>query len=300
MTEQSKKHFSDRMPFRRGVRYAFETMLAYVIFGFFWILPLDMASGLGGWLLRSIGPKMATSRKALKNIRRAFPEKTPAEHDDILKGMWDNLGRVIAEYPHLYHIWERVELVGGEHLENLRDDDAPGMVIGGHLANWEIMPLSAGKKDLKISLVYRKPNNPWVDSLLLYTRKIGGDNHIPKNSAGARKMLSTLRKGGHLGVLVDQKLNEGIAVPFFGRDAMTAPAVAVFGLKFKCPIHPARVERIGGANFRLTILPAMELPDTEDKDADVLAIMTEVNALLEGWIRERPEQWLWLHRRWSD
>ena len=101
-------------------------------------------------------------------------------------------------------------------------------------------------------------------------------------------------------MLVDQKLNDGIAVPFFGRDAMTAPALAQLALKYRCPVVPARLERLDGARFRLTFQPPMELPDTGDREADVFETMRRVNAIFEDWIRARPEQWLWLHRRWPD
>lgn len=100
--------------------------------------------------------------------------------------------------------------------------------------------------------------------------------------------------------MVDQKLNNGIAVPFFGRDAMTAPALAQFALKYDCPVIPVRVERLSDANFRMTFYPALTIIPTEDREADVLRIMTEVNAIMEGWIRERPAQWLWLHKRWPN
>jgi KDO2-lipid IV(A) lauroyltransferase len=101
-------------------------------------------------------------------------------------------------------------------------------------------------------------------------------------------------------MLVDQKMNDGITVPFFGRPAMTAPAIARLGLRFQCPLLPIRVERLQGARFRLTVLPALDIVDTGDAAADVLSTMTRVNAVIESWVRARPEQWLWLHRRWPD
>jgi KDO2-lipid IV(A) lauroyltransferase len=107
-----------------------------------------------------------------------------------------------------------------------------------------------------------------------------------------------LRRGAHLALLADQKLNDGIAVPFFGRPAMTAPALALLALRFDCTVLPARVERLRGAHFRLTLYPPLELPRSGDRDADVAALMERVNRTLEGWIRERPEQWFWLHNRW--
>jgi len=295
---KSKPHFTVKLPLKRRLRYLFETAIAFMLYGFFWLLPISWASNTGGAILRFIGPKLGASRKALTNIQNAFPEKPADEHQKILIGMWDNLGRVVAEYPHLHHIWKNVEFVGREHMEAVRDDGLPGFLFGGHLANWEVQAIAAKNINLDVGLVYRKPNNPWVDSLLKHCRNSGGSFHMTKSHQGARQIMSTLKAGGHIGMLVDQKLNEGIAIPFFGRDAMTAPAIAQLALKFKCPITPARVERVKGAKFRVTIYPPVEICPTGDKKEDVKRVMTDINKTLEGWIRERPEQWLWLHRRW--
>ena len=115
-----------------------------------------------------------------------------------------------------------------------------------------------------------------------------------------RQLIKALRRGEHLGMLVDQKLNEGIPVPFFGRDAMTAPALAQLARRFACPVAPVRVERLEGAHFRLTVYPPLTLAESGDREADTAAAMGQVNAIIEGWIRDRPEQWLWLHRRWPE
>jgi KDO2-lipid IV(A) lauroyltransferase len=120
-----------------------------------------------------------------------------------------------------------------------------------------------------------------------------------KARQGAREMLSVLKKNGVLGILMDQKLNEGVAIPFFGRDAMTAPAIALFALKFGCPVYPTRVERLNGCRFKMTIYPALETPRSGNQEQDTRTMLVEINRLLETWIRERPEQWLWIHRRWG-
>ena len=119
-----------------------------------------------------------------------------------------------------------------------------------------------------------------------------------KGTAGMRGALAHLRGGGMLGMLVDQKLNEGFAVPFFGRMAMTTPALAHLALRFRCPVIPIHPVRLGPARFRVICEPAMTLPDTGDREADAYALTSAVNATLERWIREQPECWLWLHRRW--
>ncbi len=290
---------------RRFVAYPLQAAAVWLGLALFGALSIDRASAVGGWLGRTIGPRLGVTRTAERNLRRAFPERDEAEIAAIVRGMWDNLGRVAAEYVHLGEIQVygddgRVEVVGVEHVDRLREDGAGGIFFGAHLGNWEITALGAIQNGLPLSLIYRAANNPIVERLLQKIRAPLGGVHYPKGAEGAKELIATLRRDDHLAMLVDQKLNDGIAVPFFGRDAMTAPALAQLALKFRCPIVPARCERLGGARFRLTAYPPMTLPDTGDRHADVAETMRRVNALLEEWIRARPEQWLWLHRRWPD
>lgn len=278
-----------------------EAAAVYAAYALFRTLPLDAASGLGGWIGRTVGPWLRGSRTARRNLDRAFPDTTADERAAILRGMWDNLGRVIAEYPHLDRIAaERIEVVGGEHADGLRDDGKGGLFVGAHLANWEVQSVAARRRGLDLALVYRAPNNPYVDTLVTRLRTPASTRHIPKGPEGARTLLKVLSGGGHVGLLIDQKMNDGMPVPFFGRDAMTAPAVAQLALRYRLPVVPVRTERLGGARFRVTALPPVALPDTGDRPADIRAAMVQLNALVESWVRERPEQWLWLHRRWPD
>jgi KDO2-lipid IV(A) lauroyltransferase len=117
-------------------------------------------------------------------------------------------------------------------------------------------------------------------------------------AAGARAALAHLQGGGLLGMLIDQKMNDGIPVPFFGRDAMTAPALAQLALRFQCPVIPIQMVRLGPARFRLVWEPALEVPCTGNRHADVRTLTAAMNRVVERWVRERPESWLWLHRRW--
>lgn len=296
MTPRKKR----RIPLSRRLRYALETAAVYAVYGVFRIMPLETASNAGGSLLKKIGPRMGISRVARKNLDRAFPEKTPEEKEKILFGMWENLGRTIAEYPHLRDIAPNIEVAGTEHIHAAKTSGKPAILFSGHLANWEVGAVGVKKNGLSTHLVYRKPNNPGIDGLLRRARDSGAAGHIRKGREGAREIVSVLRDRGAVGMLVDQKLNEGIPIPFFGHDAMTAHAIAHFALRFGCTLYPSRVERLNGTRFRLTILPPLTIKETGDKEADIRRIMTDINALLEGWIRERPEQWLWIHRRWPD
>ncbi len=287
----------------RRIGYFAQAVALAAFLGFCRILPVDWASALGGLLGRTIGPHMGQSRKAARNLARALPENSPEQNRRIIRGMWDNLGRVVAEYPHLPRICARleggrVEIEGLEIIRALNTDGKPGILFGAHLANWEVQPFIARHTGLELGLIYRAPNNEWVDGLLRRLR----DTPLlfRKGQEGAKALFSLLRRGGHAAMLVDQKMNDGIPIPFFGRDAMTAPAIAQFAVRLGAVLVPVRTERLKGARFRITVFPPLELPATGDRTADERAIMVSINAIVEDWVRERPEQWLWLHRRWPD
>ncbi|MCH9053359.1 MAG: lipid A biosynthesis lauroyl acyltransferase [Proteobacteria bacterium] len=281
-----------------------ETAAIRLAYGLFAVLPLDLASAIGGFIARLIGPRRRESRTAEANLRRVYPEMPEREIAGMIKGVWDNLGRVGAEFPGLnrVRIYEdpRFSVTGAEHIDRLRDDGKPGLFFTAHIGNWELAPLAVVQRGLPLGVVYRAAKHPLLERLAQLGRSGMTDNLLPKGSAGARQMIGILNRGGHLGMLVDQKMNDGIAVPFFGRDAMTAPALAQLALKFDCPVVPVKVERTHRARFSISILPPLELPATGDRQADVKAGMALVNRIIEGWIRESPEQWLWVHRRWPD
>ena len=288
---------------RRRMLYLVEAGLLLLLVTVFAAMPVEWASWLGGRITRLIGPRLGVSRRALRNLIRAMPENDAAENRRIVHGMWDNLGRALAEHPHLARICDaasdRVEIVNGGLVDELLASGRPAILFGGHFANWEVTASTVHRlMGGSVLSVYRAANNPWVDRML--RRRLSGRQSVAKGAEGGRKLLRHLGSGGQVAMLVDQKQNDGIAVPFFGATAMTAPALARLGLRFGCPVLPIRVERLAGARFRFTVFPALEAVDTGNAGADVLATMTRVNAMLEDWVRARPEQWLWLHRRWPD
>ena len=257
MHAYSMKKF--RFRYGRAASHAAEAAGLLAAMTVFACLPVDWASGLGGWIGRTFGPRVAISRRALKNMQRAMPNNSDAENRKILRGMWDNLGRSMAEYPHLEWICSsrsgRVTIVNGEGVAAMMNDDKPGIVFGGHLGNWEVGPATVHRlMGASLLSVYRHANNPWVDAL--QRRSLGGRRAVAKGADGGRAVLLHMRRGGHIGLLVDQKQNDGIAVPFLGRDAMTAPGVARLGRHFDCPVVPIRTERLDGARFRFTVLAA--------------------------------------------
>jgi lauroyl/myristoyl acyltransferase len=143
-----------------------------------------------------------------------------------------------------------------------------------------------------------RPTNPLMDRIVARFRGEDGE-FIPKGAIAARCAIEALRRG-NLGLLADQKMNDGIPVPFFARLAMTAPALAVLALRFDRDVLPLRIERLDGAHFRVTVFPPLPVPRSGEPHADTAVLMGQVNATLEAWIRDRPEQWLWVHHRWPD
>lgn len=289
----------------RKLRHAIEAFFVLACYGILKMLPLDAASAAGGFVGRTIGPHLGLTKRARRNLRRFMPELGEAGTEAVIAEMWDNLGRTAAEYAHLDRLRlagpdARVELVGAAHARAARESGRPVIFYSAHLANWEIGALASADFGKPVHLVYRAANNRHVETLFRAGRGRIAAGLIPKGKEGARLAMEALRKGDWLAMLVDQKMNNGVPVPFFGVDAMTAPAIAALALRHDCLVIGARVERLGGARFRITLYPPLDLPSTGDRAADQMAVMRAVNADIERWIRERPGQWLWLHRRWPD
>lgn len=292
----------NRPAFQRYFSHPLQGIIVRILFALLRLCPLDWASALGGWIGRTLGPHLPVSKIAIKNLKAAFPDKSDQEIRHILKGTWDNLGRTVFEFPAIAHLSvydsDRFEVINPHYIDQLRDDGRCGIFFSAHMANWETPSLAVAQRGLPIHLIYRRPDNPWMQDMFDQRKPTPECGLIPKGSKGARMALNVMKENGHLAMLVDQKMNDGIAVPFFGRDAMTAPAIAQFSLKNHCPVVPTRVERTKGANFRITFYPPMEIPNTGNRQDDIHAFMVTINQTLESWISERPEQWLWLHRRW--
>jgi KDO2-lipid IV(A) lauroyltransferase len=241
------------------------------------------------------------TRRARDNLAMAFPEKSIAERETIIAAMWDNLGRVVAEYAHLdkFDIHgpdPRIRVENAGELEKMRGRGV--LILSGHFANWEIMPITGARFGIEGAIVYRPPNNPYVDRYISRARaKKGYAEQISKHN-GVKRIFALLRNSKAILLLADQKTNEGIPAPFFGRDAMTTPAPAALALKLKVPVIFASNKRLGGARFAVTVYPPLEFAASGDDEADTRAMTAAINLRLEEIVRADPAQWLWIHRRW--
>jgi KDO2-lipid IV(A) lauroyltransferase len=294
------------LPFKDVLRYSAEAAPFFLFMGLFKLLGIDAASALGGFIGRQVFYRITpVTDRARDNLKAAFPEMGADEREAIIREMCDNLGRTVAEYPHLDKLKltgpnPRLEIAGRENGDAAMARTKGAMFISGHFANWEAMPVMATELGYRGGLVYRPPNNPYVDRYISRMRANAGPKvQISKGPQGTRKIFTFLRRGMAILMLVDQKTEQGVAAPFFGRDAMTTPAPAALALKLGAALLPASNERLGGARFRMTIHPPISFTPSGDHDADVVALTAKINEAIEACVRARPSQWLWIHRRWT-
>jgi KDO2-lipid IV(A) lauroyltransferase len=293
--------------FMHRARSVLELALTRAILGFLTRIGPVRASNAGGWLFRMLGPWLPVTRTADKNLSRALPELSAAERRRVIYDMWDSLGRTAGEFPHLAALRRDTpdgpgwEVVNGEVLSAQAVRGGPAIFVSGHMGNWEMLPPAVATFGIAFSSVYRASDNPSVDEVIIALRRRAmGAGEVPmfaKGALGARQAMAHVRRGGYLGMLVDQKMNDGIQARLFGLPAMTAPAAAAFALRFGCPVIPGHVERLGPARLRLVVGDPLPLPSSGDRRADLLALTQAINDQLEAWIRARPSSWLWLHRR---
>jgi Kdo2-lipid IVA lauroyltransferase/acyltransferase len=286
------------------LRYGSEAAVFFAFMGLFRMLGVDRASALGGFIGRNIFYRTSVTKRARMNLRAAYPTMSDAEMEAIVVEMWDNLGRTIAEYAHHDKMNAkgpdaRIEVVNLDILERAAAKGNGIEFVSGHFANWETMLHAARQYGYDGGFVYRPVNNPYIDRYTVRQRMMYGPREpISKGAQGTRRIFTLLRSGQCIYILVDQKTNEGLPVPFFGRDAMTTPAPAALSLKLGSVLLLVTNERMGGARFRMTIHEPLTVEPSGDHDRDVLALTTKLNATLEAVIRKRPSQWLWIHRRW--
>jgi KDO2-lipid IV(A) lauroyltransferase len=269
----------------------------------------DRSAARAGRLMRRIGPFLPEHKVGRANLAAAYPEKSPAEIEAILHGVWDNLGRASAEYAHLDRLWDHdpehlgagridISLQSHNQFMALRDDGKPALLFAAHLANWELPALAARRHGLDSAIVYRMPNVASVAAAVRETRAGAMGTLIPTGLGAPSAVAAALERGVHVGMLVDQFFDHGVEVTFFGRRCKANPMLARLARHYECPIHGARSIRLPDQRFRIELSGPVTPPRDSDGRIDVQGTMQAITSVVEGWVREHPEQWLWLHRRW--
>ena len=287
---------------KKNIKNILEYFLLISFYKISKFIGIRFSSLLGGVVLFVYGKFSLKNKIALKNLNKVFPSKNLKQKKTIINRMWFHFGRVIGEYPHL----EKFNALGSENitiegLENLTDPlkkNKNCLFFSAHLGNWELTSHPLTELGYTISFIYRPPNNPLVDDLLRRIRKKYGVNLIRKGPSGAKECIKVLKSNkGNIGMLMDQKMNDGIKANFFGYEVMTASAIARFAIKFKCPIIPAICKRVNGTRFLIKYYPEIKYEKILELESE-LNIINYLNRYIENWIKESPEQWIWVHNRW--
>ena len=267
-------------------------------------LDVERASDLGGWLLRSLGPKTGTHRTVTRNLRIAFPDLPEAQREALAIAAWEQTGRTFAETPLLDRITVesgRVEVVGMERLHAIRDSGKPVVFVSGHLANFETMAAVILAAGVPCQITYRAANNPYVDAQIRRARaRYGVKLFAPKGGEGARELLAGMQRGESVALMNDQKFNEGPEVRFFGQPVNAAPGPSRLALRYGTVLQPMSVVRLPGARFRVTAHDPIDIPRSGDRQADIAWGVQAITSFVEDRVRENPVDWFWVHKRWPD
>lgn len=293
-----------RQPWVQDFLWRLEALGFDLFIGAVRLMGVDRASDFGGWLGRTFGPMSGAHKVATRNLKLAFPDKDAAWHEQILCEQWDGLGRSFAEFPLMDKILPstgRVEVVNKERLVEIAENRIPVVFVSGHLSNWEVMPAAIVDSGVVCEMTYRAANNPYVDRRIKESRfRYGVRLFAPKGGDGARELLDGMKQGKSVALMNDQKFNSGVAAPFFGHLAHTAPGPTRLAIRFGTVLQPMSVQRLKGARFRAVVHDPIVPPKTGDRTADIEAGVRMINAFMEDRIRERPAEWFWVHRRWPN
>ena len=293
------------------LRYWVEYGILRFIIGMIRLMPLDTAVKFSAYWWQKLAARGRRHQRALDNLAKAFPEKSTEEREAIAIAMWGNLGRVMAETMQMDRVLNRpenIEVVNPKLLERYRGKMGSAIGVSMHYGNWELAMWPLAVAGMKPAAVYRLVKNPLVDKYLrnqrkdlypggLFAKGSGAGVHASANTA--RQIGAYVRNGGRLGFLADRYDRTGIEVPFFGHNAKSPPFPAMLARRLGTRLWIGRCVRIGtNSQFRVE-MHEVKVPRTEDSDADIKAIITDIQKTFEDWIREHPEQFMWSNRRWS-
>jgi KDO2-lipid IV(A) lauroyltransferase len=293
-----------------ALRNTRDWVIAQFFFGFIAFLklfPPDSAIWFVSEAARGLGMKYPRTKLARSNLKMAFPDKPDEEIEEILSEMWANLGRIAAEYIYLDQIFDineedqskgRVEITGADNFYKMKDHDGPVICFTGHTGNWELLPIASAFYGLDITALFRPPNNKYIAERVLSARTTAM-GHLVQSKVGASWALANeLEDNKTVGMLVDQFFNRGTIVEFFGQDTLASPLLAKLTRQFDCPVYPARCIRLPEGRFRIDIEDEVERHYLANGKLDMQRLTQDMTTRVENWVREYPEQWLWLHKRW--
>jgi KDO2-lipid IV(A) lauroyltransferase len=285
----------------KQIKYFFQFLFVIIFFSLFKILGFKISSAIGGKLFEIIGPMFRSKKLIHSNIKRAIPDINLQDINKLTKLMWNNYGRVFAEYIFIKDfrsgkIDSTVEIIGQETLAEIKKNNKPVVFISGHFSNFELMAMHLEKAGIELSAIYRPLNNIFLNKIIEKIRKnYICKNQIKKGIGGMKKLISLKKNNYSTALMIDQRVSEGIKADFFNQEALTTTIPAQLVKKFNIPVVPIFIERINGINFKITI----NKPLNFSKETSIKDITIELNQILEKMIIGNPEQWIWSHNRWK-
>ena len=285
----------------KSIKYFIQFLLVLFFFLIFKILGVNYASFFSGKIMSIIGPYFRSKALIKSNILRAIPNLKDSEIKKIAREMWNNYGRILAEYVFIKDfrnskLKENIEINGQEILKKIKENNEPVIFISGHFNNFELMAMQIEKSEINLAAIYRPLNNKFLNFIMERIRKkYICKNQIKKGISGTKQLLSFFKKKTSIALMIDQRVSQGIKSNFFNQDAFTTTIPAQFVKKFNCKVVPIYIERIVGTNFKLTIHEPLVFSNNES----IETITLNLNSQLEKLILKNPGQWIWSHNRWK-
>ena len=283
------------------LKYFFQFLLVIISFGLFKILGPNISSNIGGIIFEKVGPLFRSKKIIHSNIKKAIPDINSHNLDNITKLMWNNYGRVFAEYMFIKNfrtgkLASQIEIDGQEILNEIKKNNKQVIFVSGHLSNFELMAMHLDRTGIKLSAIYRPLNNIFLNPIMERIRKkYICENQIKKGIGGMKKLIDLKKNHYSTALMIDQRVSEGILSNFFNQEALTTTIPAQLVKKFNIPVVPIYIERIKGIKFKITI----NKPINFSKETSIKNITDELNNILEKMIITKPEYWIWSHNRWK-
>ncbi len=283
------------------LKYFVQFILIVLFFLIFKILGLKLASFISGKFFQLIGPIFRSQKLIHSNIKKAFPKIDEKNLKNITKSMWNNYGRVFAEYMYMKNfrndkLQNNIEIVGKEILEDIKNSNQKAVFISGHFSNFELMAMQIEKAGIKLAAIYRPLNNMFLNLVMEKIRKrYICKTQIKKGIGGLKQLLNFNYEGYSTALMIDQRVSQGIKSNFFNEKAFTTTIPAQLVKKFKIPIVPIFIERYEGIKFKMTIHKPIYFSDEQT----IENITSQLNEILEKMILSDPNYWIWSHNRWK-
>jgi len=283
------------------IKYFFQFIIIIFIFFIFKILGPKISSFVGGKLFELIGPIFRSKKIIHKNIKRAFPDINKEKLNKIKSSMWNNYGRVFAEYMFIKNfrngkLSKNITIDGEEILNDIKKNNQKVIFISGHFSNFELMAMQIDKKELNIAAIYRPLNNVFLNNIMERIRtKYICKNQIKKGIGGLRELIRFNKQNYSTALMIDQRVSQGIKTNFFGEKAFTTTIPAQLIKKFSIPVVPIFIERYEGLKFKMKVYNPINFSNEDT----IENITTQLNKTLENMIINNPNNWIWTHNRWK-